>query len=258
MSSNRTLPTELVTDQMRRQYKEDGYFILYDALSSEQLELLRSGVSYAMHKVDAALEAAGKDRGGINAKGRRYFGSMLHREELPELRQFLFSPLMAEICRATLGEQAYMFREQYVIKGADPDTSFAWHQDSGYVHENHDPYLTCWIALDDITDQNGPVFLLPYSRSGIRSYVKHSFVPELNDRVCYFGRDPGMPVIIPAGSMAVFSSVVIHRSGPNLTDRLRRVYVAQYSSGLIPRRDPTQEPEQLERFLRDGEIVATP
>ena len=53
-----------------------------------------------------------------------------------------------------------------MIKAGDPDTAFAWHQDSGYVHEDHEPYLTCWIALDDVTEENGSVYLLPYSRSG--------------------------------------------------------------------------------------------
>ena len=77
------------------------------------------------------------------------------------------------ICRGVLGEAAYLFWEQYVIKAADPDTAFAWHQDSGYVHEDHEPYLTCRIALDDVTEEIGSVYLFPYSRSGIRSYVKH-------------------------------------------------------------------------------------
>ena len=47
--------------------------------------------------------------------------------------------------------------------------------------------------------------------------------------VGYFGDDPGIPVIAPAGSIAVFSSTCFHRSGPNTTDRTRRVYLAQYS-----------------------------
>ena len=54
-----------------------------------------------------------------------------------------------------------------------------------------------------------------------------------NDKVCYFGSDPGVPMTAPAGSIVAFSSVVIHRSGPNLTDRMRRVYLAQYSREVI-------------------------
>lgn len=246
--------TGIVTDEMREQYEREGYFVLERALSDEQLELLRAGAGYAVERLDARMDAAGADRLDINARGKRYFSAMVIKER-PELRQFLFSDLMAEICRATLGPDAYLFWEQYVIKAGDPDTAFAWHQDSGYVHENHAPYLTCWVALDDVTEENGSVYLLPYSRSGIRSYVKHIPDPKVNDRVCYFGPDPGVAVVVPAGSIAVFSSVVIHRSGPNRTDRMRRVYLAQYSREVIYQRDGVEPWGSFEQFLDDGRAV---
>jgi ectoine hydroxylase-related dioxygenase (phytanoyl-CoA dioxygenase family) len=257
MPSTEAVGSQLVTEQMRQQYRDEGYFVVERALSPEQLEILRAGARHGMDKIDAELEAAGVERAGINLKGKRYFASMIYRD-LPDLRRFLFSEIMADICRATLGDDAYLFWEQYVIKAGDPETSFAWHQDSGYIHEEHAPYLTCWIALDDVTEENGSVYLLPYSRSGIRSYVKHIPDPKLNDRVCYFGSDPGVPVVVPAGSIACFSSVVIHRSGPNLTDRLRRVYLAQYSADVITKRDSQEPWGAVERFLRDGQIVAQP
>jgi len=244
----------MVTDQMREQYENEGYFVMERALTDQQLELLRSGAQFAIDRLDAEMDAQGVDRMGINARGKRYFSAMVYRER-PELREFLFGDTMAGICRALLGENAYLFWEQYVIKAADPDTSFAWHQDSGYVHERHEPYLTCWIALDDVTEQNGSVYLLPYSRSGIRSYIKHIEDPRVNDKVCYFGSDPGMPVVVPAGSIAVFSSVVIHRSGPNLTDRLRRVYLAQYSREIIVSEDGSKPWGSFEPVLRNGERV---
>ncbi|MGI8867978.1 MAG: phytanoyl-CoA dioxygenase family protein [Mycobacteriales bacterium] len=247
---------EIVTDAMREQYQREGYFILERALSEDQLALVRGGAAYAVERLDARMDAEGTDRIDINARGKRYFSAMVYQER-PELRQFLFSDLMAEICRATLGPTAYLFWEQYVIKAGDPDTAFAWHQDSGYVHEHHAPYLTCWIALDDVTEENGSVYLLPYSRSGIRSYVKHIPDPLVKDRVCYFGSDEGVPVIVPAGSIAVFSSVVIHRSGPNRTDRMRRVYLAQYSGEVIMDRAGDKPWGSFEPFLADDRVVGS-
>lgn len=245
----------LVTDEMREQYKQEGYFLLEKVLTDDQLDLLREVADFAVAKVDAQMDEQGVDQIGINTRGRRYFSHMIYKDR-PELRTFLFSDLMAEICRATLGPEAYLFWEQYVVKAGDPDTTFAWHQDSGYVHENHAPYLTCWIALDDVTEENGSVYLLPYSRSGIKSYVKHLRDEKLNDEVCYFGSDPGMPVVVPAGSIAVFSSVVIHRSGANLTDKYRRVYLAQYSNEVIMTKDGSKPWGSFEKFLDDGAIVA--
>jgi hypothetical protein len=66
--------------------------------------------------------------------------------------------------------------------------------------------------------------------AGTRNVVEHVRDEETNDLVGYFGDDPGDPVIVPAGSIARFSTTVFHRSGPNTTDRMRRVYVAQYTA----------------------------
>ena len=72
---------------------------------------------------------------------------------------------MAQVAQATLGPNAYLFHEQWVIKGAEQGMKFAWHQDSGYVkfYDNstyHKPYLTCWCPLDDVSEENGTVYLL--------------------------------------------------------------------------------------------------
>ena len=256
MTSTRTdVRAPLVTDAMLQQYRDEGYFIIEKALDDETLELLRSGAQYSVDKLDAAMDEAGVDRIGINARGKRYFSNFIY-EDRPELRKFLYGDTMAEVCRAVLGDEAYMFWEQYVIKAGDPDTSFAWHQDSGYVHEDHEPYLTVWVALDDVTEENGSVYLLPYSRSGIRSYIKHVTDPVTNDQVCYFGSDPGLSVTAPAGSMVVFSSVLIHRSGANTTDRMRRVYLAQYSRDVIHAKNSDEPHGSFERFLEGGRVVA--
>ncbi len=75
------------------------------------------------------------------------------------------------------------------------------------------------------------------------------------DKARYCGSDPGLPMTAPAGSTVVFASVVIHRSGPNLTDRLRRVYTAQYSKQVITAKGSTQPQGYSQQFLDDGKVV---
>lgn len=247
--------TSLVSEAQRQQYREEGWFVLERVLSDDDLELLRTYAQTAMDKTDAEMDSAGVDMMGLNHRGRRYFVTGLGKTEAP-LRAFLLGDLMADICRATLGPDAYQFVEQYVIKCADRASSFSWHQDSGYVHEDHVPYLTCWLTLDDVTEENGTVYLLPYSRAGVRTYVKHFDDPATNDKIGYVGDDPGIPLVVPAGSIACFSSVVFHRSGPNLTDRPRRVYLAQYSPEVIRVKDGSEPWRGFEPLLRNGRNVA--
>jgi len=79
---------------------------------------------------------------------------------------------------------------------------------------------------------------------------------ESNDLAGYFGDDPGDPVIVPAGSIACFSTTLFHRSGPNITDRMRRVYVAQYSAEPILSEDGSQPRMLAEPLLVAGKRVS--
>ena len=149
---------------------------------------------------DREMERLGVETLDLDHLGSRYF---VHAYETsPAVRQFLLSDLMAQIAEATLGENVYLFNEQYVVKAAERGMKFGWHQDSGFIPYAHQPYLTCWIALDDVTEANGTVYLLPYSRAGTRDVVEHVRDEETNDLIGYFGDDPGEPVIVPAGSIA--------------------------------------------------------
>ena len=132
-----------------------------------------------------------------------------------------------------------------------------WHQDSGYLDATipHPPYLTCWCALDDMSEENGTVYVLPQSRLGIRARVEHQKDADLNDLVGYFGSDPGDPILCRAGSIALFSSHTFHRSGWNRSPRLRRVYLIQYSGEQIHRPDGGVH-GRGECFLRDGVRIA--
>ncbi len=245
-----------ISAAQKEQFESEGYFILEKVIPDHLLELLRSQCQYFIDKMDARMDAEGTDVLGISHRGKRYFASNCFLER-PQLRQFLFSELMADICRATLGDNAYLFWEQYVVKGAEEGMKFSWHQDSGYVgYPDHRPYLTCWCALDDMSEANGTVHLMPFSRVGIRTWVQHVREEDSNDLVGYFGDDPGITVEAPAGSIAVFTSVNFHSSGTNHTQQMRRVYLAQYAAEpIMAREDRSKLWGSAEPFLLDGELA---
>jgi ectoine hydroxylase-related dioxygenase (phytanoyl-CoA dioxygenase family) len=252
-----TLATEsVVSEQQKQQFKDEGYFTLENVLPPEYLELLRNNCQEFIDAMDAEMDAQGVSRMGLTAKGKRYFAHDCYLRK-PSMGTFIFSELMADVCRATIGENAYLFWNQYVVKGTDKDSAFSWHQDSGYVHHECPMYLTCWVTLDDVTLENGTVYLLPYSQVGIRTIVQHVMDEKSHDLVGYFGKDPGVPVVIPAGSIAVFSSYVFHRSGPNLTNKMRRIFLPQYSPEIIYDLQGKIWGKPVP-FLKDGEIVWKP
>ena len=244
------------TPEHARRYASDGFFVLERAVPAGDLELLRAECRRLVEGRDEEMRRLGTDRLDLDHRGRRYF---LHAYDTsPQVRRFLFSDLMTQVARTALGDTVYLFNEQYVVKAAERGMRFGWHQDSGFIDYPHRPYLTCWIALDDVSEANGTVYLLPYDRAGTRDVVEHVRDEETNDRIGYTGADPGDAVVVPAGSIVCFSSTVLHRSGPNTTDQMRRVYVAQYSAEPILAEDGRRPRHLAEPLLRDGARVNRP
>ena len=249
----------LVTEAQREQYRREGYFILESVIPEAVLEGLREECGRLLAERDAKMEAKGITTDGISHYRQRYFISNEWRTSAA-ISDFLFGDLMAEVGRAALGENVYLFNEQYVVKAAERGMKFAWHQDSGYIGHYHRPYLSCWCALDDMTIENGTVYVLPYARAGMQpdDLFDHRVEDGSNDKVGYHGDDPGVAALVPAGSVVVFSSRTFHRSGPNTTDRMRRVYLAQYSAEPIMNRDGDATWNQAIPLLLNGERQAAP
>ncbi len=219
------------TSQME-QYRKEGYFIVEKALPASALREVQDEAMRFKGIFDQRMHEAGVEVWDINHLDKRYFISLYH-DHSEILKKYLFSEQMAEICRVTIGPEVFLFQEQFVIKGAEVGMTFSWHQDGGWFTPDCPPYVSIWLALDDMTEENGTIYVLPQTRMEKRGWIKHRVDPKTNDRIGYEGTDPGEPVFVPAGSLAVFSHQTLHRSGANTTKNMRRVYLAQYSCAPI-------------------------
>jgi len=244
----------LVTAAHARRFCDEGYFVVEGVLPPTDLEMLRSECQRLVDERNGEMTRLGVDMLDLCHRGRRYFVHAY--DKSPAVRRFLFSDLIAQTAQAALGDTIYLFNEQYVVKAAERGMAFGWHQDSGFIPYPHPPYLTCWIPLDDVTEANGTVYLLPYPRAGTRDVVEHRRDEKTHDMIGYFGDDPGDPVVVPAGSIICFSSNLLHRGGPNTTHHPRRVYVAQYSAQPILSEDRSR-PRHLAEPLLIAEQRAT-
>ncbi len=206
-----------------------GYAV-FEGVLTEHLAMLREACGDFVAKEDARMDAAGVDSIGISVRGKRYFANECQREQ-PKLRSMLFGSTMTEICQRTLGDDAYFFHDQFVLKAPDGGLPFSWHQDSGYVIGRdgpiaHKPYLTCWCPLDDATVENGTVHVIPGSH--LQGLQRHDWDAQNSDLAVQV-REEGIPLIAPAGSVVAFSSLLLHATGANVSDSARRVYLAQYT-----------------------------
>jgi phytanoyl-CoA hydroxylase len=121
---------------------------------------------------------------------------------------------------------------QYFGKAPREGSAAPWHQDNGF--QNYTPPEACmfWLALDDVTVENGCVRfargshtlgLQPHRPSGVLGF---SMGAEPPDPV----RFPEFKCVMPRGSLSVHHCNTFHRSGPNATDHPRRSIAINYRS----------------------------
>lgn len=223
-------------------FARQGYATFPGALDTSDLAMLRGACDALLSE---PVDDGGGDRHKIGLGQARRFLAHRH-EEFPEVERFLLGHKIDDILRACLGTSGYLFNEQFVVKGSGTGASFAWHQDGAYVGFDHTPYLTVWIALDDTTEDNGCVYLQPRDLTAKPGLDPHEWLEASNELNGYTGDDPGQPMTCLAGTIVAFSSLTLHRSGPNTTDTPRRAYVCQYSVEQL--RDP--ETGELKRFAK--------
>jgi phytanoyl-CoA hydroxylase len=233
---------EITAEQMK-QYKELGYIVFNNLFSIEEIDRTRTIIDAFDQESEMILRQKEKDF--ISIAGQINFTSTLNFRS-PELQQFTADQRFVDITTTILGPDIKLYWDQSVYKRPEASKDFPWHQDNGYAPTDPVHYVTCWIALEDATIENGCIWVQPGTH--LKGFVPH--VKTDLGWICYYGEIEGIPVELKKGSMVVFHSLLFHRSTPNRTKtQTRKAYITQYSvNGAI-------NPETSEVF-RNGPVIA--
>ena len=150
-----------------------------------------------------------------------YTGNIFHRRST--IRTHLASQRVVDLLKPIMGGDIWAVMDQAVTK--EPGAGvFRWHQDNGYNKLKRQHYQL-WIALTETRAQNGALTLAPGSHR--RGLLPHKFVGGGQMEV---DAPIGETVVIDAnvGDVIVFSSLLLHCTGPNQADAARVAYVAEY------------------------------
>jgi ectoine hydroxylase-related dioxygenase (phytanoyl-CoA dioxygenase family) len=217
-------PFRVVTDPQARSYDELGYFVFEDALTAEQVDEVVAAIDPIEARGEEALRTQHDGKFFIARADEITFTThLVLRSEV--LRAFTSSTLFADLCADLIGPDVRLYWDQAVYKKPDTPAPFPWHQDNGYAFVEPQQYLTCWIALTDATVDNGCPWVVPkLHRSGTLAH-RYSDIGF----VCLTDPDGAVPVPVRRGSMAVFSSLTPHSTGPNATTAVRKAYIVQFA-----------------------------
>ena len=245
------------------QFDADGYVVVPDLVDLATIEAVRADLDRFEAEVDAFLQTREDGRFSIAETGALTVA--LHAvTRSPAAEALSRHPSILGLCADLIGPDVRLYWDQAVYKKTEKPRRVPWHQDNGYTYVEPQEYLTVWLALTDATEENGCPEVAPgCHRLGT---LAHHYVDPLGWE-CLEEGTPSVAAPVQAGGAVVFSSLTPHRTGPNLTDEVRKAYILQYcpsdaeilqgepSEGPATTRVPCTAPERQPEVLRGGEPV---
>jgi len=235
----------LTGDELLRFYS-DGYLRLGRVIDDDTIDRLKGVIAARRNVANAEMDLLDPQiwpeaEGGVPQEPGRNVSFLFNLwREVPEYRQLVMDARFGGWAAQVLGATAVRVLEDNALT-KDPRSGgeLRWHQDYAYWPLGQPNAVTIWIALDDVTADNGAV------RMASGSQVLGERLPAVFGTGATYFRDRRPAAVRPigepedeglrvdvmelsAGEATMHHALTWHASGPNVTDRPRRAAVARY------------------------------
>lgn len=259
------MKTDLSQEQINF-YTNNGFVIIDDFLSTEELENWRDAVKLAIQerngqKMPGKTVTVGEDD-GIN-EDTAYFNNVFDQllnlwQTNDAVKDIMLDERIGKMAATLAGVDGIrIWHDQALIKRpwANPTS---WHLDTPFWSFTDRRALSIWVALDDVTLENGCLFFIPgshqkttFENTGIGKNMGGIFevYPE-------FKNTESKPVVIKAGSCSFHNGLTIHGAHANMTPGYRRAMTCAYMpDGNIYNGIPNVLPDDYVKTLKVGDLL---
>ena len=246
MAESASANTVRLTDQQLESYDRYGYIVVEDLVPQEQVENLRRRLQDYTHgdrpRGNIRMQVEPRvTRGDLKVDrpgdGIRKVDGLVEEDDL--FQQLGLNHTILGIIEQILGPDLKMFRNALMVKPARVGSQKGMHQDSPYWPIEPMALSSCWFALDDATEENGCMGVLPgWHKKGPLPHVQVTDDFVIDDKYYDFNQMVMAPV--RAGGGLIFQSLTPHFTAPNQSDKPRRAIALSYMSSKS-------------RYSKDGE-----
>ncbi len=249
-----------VTDQQVQQYREDGFLLLPELFTPQEVAEMKAelGTLFARDTPARVMEK------GTDVV-RSVYGS--HRDS-EVFARMVRDPRLLEPARRILGDEVYVHQFKINAKLAFRGEVWEWHQD--YIFwRNEDGMptsnvVTLSLFLDEVNEFNGPLLFVPGSHKGgvIEPRARKgdeggpSWQADVAAALSYTVEQETLAEMVaergmagpkgPAGSVLFFDGNVVHGSAPNMSPFDRVIALVTYNAvGNAPAPKENPRPEFL-------------
>ncbi|HLK55924.1 MAG TPA: phytanoyl-CoA dioxygenase family protein [Chthonomonadaceae bacterium] len=241
----------ILTPEQMEKFHRDGYLKFGRVIQAAAVKRLRAALDRVIAEEQTREDysdlppefAYGHDRRGEDRQDVRAIHQFVNMwKVVPEYRQVLQNPKITGAIRELMGvERIRLWHDQVISKPPGDNAHFSCHHDFYFWPLDRPTMITCWLALDDATTENGCMHVLPGSHRDPRFQpadcdlsedIHLSPVPmglgapgSLYQEVRTWMPEKAVPVELKAGECMFHHCLNYHMTPRNTTDRQRRAFV---------------------------------
>ena len=231
-----------LTIQEKQAFEKDGYIVVKNAVDGKQLESLQSEIKNWVQESKLHSEPYGQPT--IDGRPRFDMGTD-HTASNPTLRrinnpsdiseiyfQVMSDSKMVDMVVDLIGTNIKFHHCKINLKCPGANTTVHYHQDFAFTPHSNDDVVTALLLLDDVTEQNGCLMVVPGSHKGpmYSLYDGNQFVGRVNDTTEQSLINEQLPVVGSAGDVCLMHTRLAHGSAPNGSKNSRGLYICVYTA----------------------------
>ena len=248
-------------DSWIQHFQEHGYVAMERVFSEEEVQRMRKEADEILELILNSSNSLERQSGRLDLV--RNEAGFLVRKIQPindlslYLSQISADSRLLDPMRTLMNEEPILMEEKLNYKQPLPGLSFGFetkprdtdrfpvHNDWAYYRAQNYPQgiISSAITLDDCPAESGPIRVWPGTH---KSHLEHESIDiGLQVQPGLVDFEGGEDLLLPAGSVAFFSSLLVHNSRPNISEKPRRMmiyshYPASAKMGVDVRNGPTR------------------
>ena len=225
----------MISDEDVQRYHRDGYLVVPDVLSAQDIDDLRHVTDDLVEQSRQATAHTGVfdlEPGHSAAQPRVRRIKSPHLQHDAYARMVRHPGIVAVLCRLW-GPNVRFDTSKLNLKAAGFGSPVEWHQDWAFYPHTNDDLAAVGIMLDDFTPDNGSMLVIPGSHTG--PVYDHNtngvFVGGIDPSTSGIDFSKAVMCTGRAGSITVHHARLLHGSSANISGRPRRFLLHQYRAG---------------------------
>ena len=247
-----------VTEEKIQFYQANGYVVIDEFLDADELETWRENVGEAVENRGKRKLADGSMMEDDNYYSRVFAQRINLWNDHAGMRRLMIDDRLGKMAADLAGvDGVRIWHDQALIKPPWGNPT-GWHLDNPYWSFYSRDAISLWVALDDVTRDNGCLYFIPgshktatYDNVGIGSNIG-----DLFEAYPQWSTMTAASAEMKAGSCSFHNGLCAHGAGANMTPNHRRAMTCAYmpDGSTFNGQHNILSPEQVERYQIGKEL----